>query len=150
MVRPTPMTSGTPDPTPFARYLEKGHQAPWVAECLEAQAFVEQLFAHAKDLEWLRGYAAACPVAGVAPDQYGARVLQVASGGLAVAAIHFRGPRHQIPWGGRSHELVLGNRGETGEIRPASGEPSREAPRGSRGCRRRRCRHGFQGGPASR
>lgn len=98
MVRPTPMTSGTPDPTPFARYLEKGHQAPWVAECLEAQAFVEQLFAHAKDPEWLRGYAAACPVAGVAPDQYGARVLQIASGCLAVAAIHFRGLDTSFPF----------------------------------------------------
>lgn len=98
MVSPTPMTGRTPDPAPFERYLETRHRMPWVAECLQARAFIEQLFAHAQDPEWLRGYAAACPVAGATPDRYGARVLQIDPTCLAVAAIHFRGGDTGFPF----------------------------------------------------
>jgi len=92
------MTSGTPDPAPFERYLETRHRMPWVAECLQARAFVEQLFADAADPEWLGKYASACPVAGATPDQYGARVLQIDPMCLAVAAIHFRGGDTAFPF----------------------------------------------------
>ncbi len=69
-----------------------------MADSLQARAFIEELFAHAQDPEWLRGYAAACPVAGATPDQYGARVLQIDPTCLAVAAIHFRGRDTGFPF----------------------------------------------------
>jgi hypothetical protein len=92
------MASGILDPTPFERYLDTRHPMPGVAECLDARAFVEQLFANATDLEYLRKYAAACPVPGATPDLYAARVLQIASTCLVVAAIHFRGRDTDFPF----------------------------------------------------
>jgi RimJ/RimL family protein N-acetyltransferase len=93
------MTGVAFDPAPFEQYLaSRGSDSDCWNPKLDARVFVEQLLKRSSDLKYLRRYADACPVAGVSPEHYGARVLQVAPTCSVIAAIHFRGLAVNFPF----------------------------------------------------
>jgi RimJ/RimL family protein N-acetyltransferase len=93
------VTAGTIDPTPFERYLyARGPDVDGVNVALNVRAFIEQLLERVTDLDYLRRYAEACPVPGVNPERYAARILQVDPTCSVVAAIHFRRRATDFPF----------------------------------------------------
>ena len=79
------------DLAPFEQYFEsRGPYFDSANLALDGSVFVRTLLQRATDLEFLRGYAAACPVAGAEPGHYALQHVTLDTACSVLAAIHFR------------------------------------------------------------
>lgn len=63
-----------------------------------ATSFVSQLVQHASDTSYLQRYADSCPVAGMRPEDYGAKTVRLDASCTVLAAIHFLGRSVDSPF----------------------------------------------------